>query len=102
MAEILDDNDEALILFYEDDKTPKTQKLLKSLEKIDLKAYPDLPFVRCSDTSEASAYGVKSGELPDVVLFFNGIPDEYDGNLLLNFVIYQMTILGFRITVSSE
>ena len=72
LSEILDDNDEVLVLFYEDDKTPKTTKLITGLEKLDLKAYPDLPFVRCSDTAEAASFGVKAEELPDVVLFFNG------------------------------
>ena len=73
LSEILDDNDEVLVLFYEDDKTPKTTKLITSLEKLDLKDYPDLPFVRCSDTAEAASFGVKAEELPDVVLFFNGM-----------------------------
>ena len=76
---VLDDNDEVLVLFYEDDKSPKTKKIVTTLEKLEFKEYPDLPFVRCSDTAEASAFGVKPEELPQIVLFFNGIPDEYEG-----------------------
>ena len=103
MAGILDDNDEVLqncpfhkkyyklilfnhfmqkkvlVLFYEDDKSPKTKKIVTTLEKLEFKEYPDLPFIRCSDTAEASAFGVKPEELPQIVLFFNGIPDEYEG-----------------------
>ena len=79
LAEVLDDNDEVLVLFYEDDKSPKTKKTVTILEKLEFKEYPDLPFVRCSDTAEASAFGVKPEELPQIVLFFNGIPDEYEG-----------------------
>ena len=68
-----------LVLFYEDDKSPKTKKIVTTLEKLEFKEYPDLPFIRCSDTAEASAFGVKPEELPQIVLFFNGIPDEYEG-----------------------
>ena len=68
-----------LVLFYEDDKSPKTKKIVTNLEKLEFKEHQDLPFVRCSDTEEASAFGVKPEELPQIVSFFNGIPDEYEG-----------------------
>ena len=81
LFEVLDDNDEAIVLFYEDDKSPKSKKLISTLEKLDLSAtYPDLPFVRCSDTTEASEFGVKLQELPQIIFFSNGIPDKYEGN----------------------
>ena len=47
-----------LVLFYEDDKSPKTKKIVTTLEKLEFKEYPDLPFIRCSDTAEASAFGI--------------------------------------------
>ena len=36
LKDILDDNDEVLVLFYEDDKTPTSKKLVTNLEKLDL------------------------------------------------------------------
>ena len=65
-----------LVLFYEDDKSSKTKKIVTTLEKLEFKKHQDLPFVRCSDTTEASAFGIKPEELPQIVSFFNGIPDE--------------------------
>ena len=82
-------------MFYEDDKSPKTKKIVTTLEKLEFKEYPDLPFVRCSDTAEAAAFGVKPEELPQIVLFFNGIPDEYEGEKKIVFQICKLCF-GFQ------
>ena len=82
LRDVLDDNDQVLVLFYEDDKTPSSQKLVKTLEKLDLSDIPDVPFVRISDLAEAEEFGISFNDLPQMVLFQNSIPDEYDGDLL--------------------
>ena len=46
LKDVLDDNDEVLVLFYEDNKTPNSRKLVTALEKIDLSDLPDVTFVR--------------------------------------------------------
>ena len=46
LKDVLDDNDEVLVLFYEDNKTPNSRKLVTTLEKIDLSDLPDVTFVR--------------------------------------------------------
>ena len=46
LNDVLEDNDEVLVLFYEDSKTPNTKKLVTTLGKIDLSDLPDVTFVR--------------------------------------------------------
>ena len=46
LNDVLEDNDEVLVLFYEDNKTPNSRKLVSTLEKIDLSDLPDVTFVR--------------------------------------------------------
>ena len=82
LNEVLEDNDEVLVLFYEDNKSPQVKKLLTTLEKIDLSDLGDVPFVRCSDSEEAEEFGIQQNELPKVVLFDNSVPDEYTGDIL--------------------
>ena len=82
LNDVLEDNDEVLVLFYQEAKTPAVKKLISTLEKFDLSDIPNVPFVRCSDPAEAVEFGIAVNELPKVVFFENSIPDEYDGNVL--------------------
>lgn len=82
LHDVLEDNDEVLVLFYEDNKSPNCRKLVTTLEKFDLSDLPDLSFVRISDLAEAEEFGIEISELPRVVLFQNSIPDEYTGDIL--------------------
>lgn len=82
LNDVLEDNDEVLVLFYEDTKTPATKKMVTTLEKFDMSDFPDVQFVRCSDPEEAEAFGIKAKNLPKIVMFENGIPDEFDGDIL--------------------
>lgn len=80
LRDVLDDNDQVLVLFYEK-QNAKSKQVIATLEKIDLSDIPDVPFVRCSDIVEAEEFGVGLSNLPMVLLFDNGIPDEYSGDL---------------------
>lgn len=82
LKDVLEDNDDALVLFYEESKSPNTRKLITTLEKFDLSDIPDVPFVRNSDVVEAEEFGIGPDQLPKVVLFSNSIPDKYDGDVL--------------------
>ena len=82
LKDVLDDNDEVLVLFYEDNKSPNARKLVTSLEKIDLSDLPDVTFVRISDLAEAEEFGLGLNELPRIIFFQNSIPKEYSGDVL--------------------
>ena len=82
LNEVLEDNDEVLVLFYEDNKSPQVKKLITTLEKFDLSDLGDVQFVRCSDPEEAEEFGIQQNELPKIVLFDNSVPDEYSGDIL--------------------
>ena len=82
LNEVLEDNDEVLVLFYEDNKSPQVKKWITTLEKFDLSDLGDVPFVRCSDAEEAEEFGIAQQELPKIVLFDNSVPDEYSGDIL--------------------
>ena len=82
LNEVLEDNDEVLVLFYEDNKSPQVKKWITTLEKFDLSDLGDVPFVRCSDAEEAEEFGIAQNELPKIVLFDNSVPDEYSGDIL--------------------
>lgn len=81
LNDILEDNDDVLVLFYEDNKSPNARKLVTTLEKFDLTDIPDVPFVRVSDLAEAEEFGLEHNELPKIVLFQNSIPDDYAGDV---------------------
>ena len=82
LKDVLDDNDEVLVLFYEDNKSPNARKLVTALEKIDLSDLPDVTFVRISDLAEAEEFGLGLNELPRIIFFQNSIPKEYSGDVL--------------------
>ena len=82
LNQVLEDNDEVLVLFYEDNKSPQVKKWITTLEKFDLSDLGDVPFVRCSDAEEAEEFGIAQQELPKIVLFDNSVPDEYSGDIL--------------------
>ncbi len=80
LKDALEDNDQVLLLFYDND-APKIKTLLGQMEKLDVTAYPDLATIKCSDEAEAAEFGVQLEELPKLLLFDNGIPEEYAGDL---------------------
>ena len=82
LNDVLEDNDEVLVLFYEDNKTPNSRKLVTTLEKFDLTDFPDVTFVRISDLAEAEEFGVTINEMPRIIFFQNSIPNEYSGDVL--------------------
>ena len=82
LNDVLEDNDEVLVLFYEDNKTPNSRKLVTTLEKFDLTDFPDVTFVRISDLAEAEEFGVTINEIPRIIFFQNSIPNEYSGDVL--------------------
>ena len=80
LKDTVEDNDQALVLFYDAD-APKIKTTINGLEKLDLSDYPDLAVVKCSDETKAQEFGVELEELPKIIHFDNGIPEEYDANL---------------------
>lgn len=81
-------------LRFTDDKDQKrSQKVLSELENIDDECdQNDIAFVKIDDDNEAAEWGIE--ELPTMVLFENGIPHIYEGDLmkeeeLLGWLIHQ-------------
>ena len=79
LSHAIDDNDYVVVLFHEG-KNAKTDKILKQLESVDLSKH-EVPILRCDSNTEGKAYGLMSKELPALVMFDNGIPDVYTGDL---------------------
>ena len=77
---ILDDEDDAFVFFYEDNDTD-AHTILEELEQIDEKLdKQDLAMVKISDEGAIDNYGIET--LPALVYFENGVPEIYEGDLL--------------------
>ncbi|QQP55796.1 Putative LOC100161052 [Caligus rogercresseyi] len=77
---ILEDEDNAFVFFYESNDTD-AHSILEELEHIDEKLdQQDLTFVKISDPGSHLSFGLE--ETPALVFFENGVPDIYEGNLL--------------------
>ena len=80
LENILDDEDDAFVFFYEDNDTD-AHTILEELEQIDEKLdKQDLAMVKISDQGANENYGIE--ELPALVYFENGVPQVYQGDLL--------------------
>ena len=79
LEDAVDDNDYVAVLFHEG-KNSKTDKIIRTLESVDTTKY-DVPLLRCDSVTEGKSYGLMSKELPALVVFDNGIPDMYKGDL---------------------
>ena len=80
LENILDDEDDAFVFFYEDNDTD-AHTILEELEQIDEKLdKQDLAMVKISDEGAIENYGIE--DLPSLVYFENGVPEIYEGDLL--------------------
>ena len=80
LENILDDEDDAFVFFYEDNDTD-ADTILEELEQLDEKLdKQDLAMVKISDDGAIDNYGIEV--LPSLVYFDNGVPEVYDGDLL--------------------
>ena len=80
LENILDDEDDAFVFFYEDNDTD-AHTILEELEQIDEKLdKQDLAMVKISDEGAIDNYGIEV--LPALVYFENGVPEIYKGDLL--------------------
>ena len=80
LENILDDEDDAFVFFYEDNDTD-AHTILEELEQIDEKLdKQDLAMVKISDEGAIDNYGIEI--LPALVYFENGVPEIYKGDLL--------------------
>ena len=80
LENILDDEDDAFVFFYEDNDTD-AHTILEELEQIDEKLdKQDLAMVKISDSGAIDLYGIE--DLPALVYFENGVPEVYTGDLL--------------------
>ena len=80
LENILDDEDDAFVFFYEDNDTD-AHTILEELEQIDEKLdKQDLAMVKISDEGAIDNYGIET--LPALVYFENGVPEIYEGDLL--------------------
>ena len=80
LENILDDEDDAFVFFYEDNDTD-AHTILEELEQIDEKLdKQDLAMVKISDSGAIENYGIE--DLPSLVYFMNGVPEVYEGDLL--------------------
>ena len=80
LENILDDENDAFVFFYEDNDTDAAT-ILEELEQIDEKLdKQDLAMVKISDEGAIENYGIE--DLPSLVYFENGVPEVYDGDLL--------------------
>ena len=58
----------------------KSKPIISKLDKLDFAEY-EIPVVKVADETLALEYGVSRTELPTVVLFQRGIPEEYPEDL---------------------
>ena len=80
LENILDDEDDAFVFFYDGDD-PDAHTILEELERIDEKLdKQDLAMVKISDEDSIDNYGIE--DLPALVYFENGVPELYEGDLL--------------------
>ena len=80
LENILDDEDDAFVFFYEDNDTD-AHTILEELEQIDEKLdKQDLAMVKISDEGAIENYGIEV--VPALVYFENGVPEVYGGDLL--------------------
>lgn len=80
LENILDDEDDAFVFFYEDNDTD-AHTILEELEQIDEKLdKQDLAMVKISDDGAIDNYGIEI--IPSLVYFDNGVPEVYEGDLL--------------------
>ena len=80
LENILDDEDDAFVFFYEDNDTD-ADTILEELEQLDEKLdKQDLAMVKISDDGAIDNYGIEV--LPSLVYFDNGVPEVYEGDLL--------------------
>ena len=80
LENILDDEDDAFVFFYEENDTD-AHTILEELEQIDEKLdKQDLAMVKISDEGAIENYGIE--DLPSLVYFENGVPEIYEGDLL--------------------
>ena len=77
VAATVEDNEQVLVLFYDPSVKAKNKLVLKILEKLDLKSYDGLPFVKSPDANEALEYGIE--DLPKLALFEDGLPEVFPG-----------------------
>jgi hypothetical protein len=76
---LIESNEEILVLFYSNIDV-KSKPIISKLDKLDFAEY-DIPVVKVADETLALEYGVSRTELPVVVLFERGIPEEYPEDL---------------------
>ena len=87
LENILEEQDDAFVFFYEEGDT-EAFSILEELEHIDEKLdKQDMPFVKISDQGATEAFGIE--DLPSLVYFENGVPELYIGDLLNNEAILK-------------
>jgi hypothetical protein len=80
LENILEEEDDAFVFFYEEGDTD-AYTILEELEQIDEKLdKQDMPLVKISDDGAIEAFGIE--DLPSLVYFENGVPELYTGDLL--------------------
>ena len=80
LENILEDEDDAFVFFYEETDT-YADTILEELEQIDEKLdKQDMPLVKISDEGAVEAFGIE--DLPALVYFENSVPEVYEGDLL--------------------
>ena len=80
LENILEEQDDAFVFFYEEGDTDAFS-ILEELEHIDEKLdKQDMPFVKISDEGATDAFGIEV--IPSLVYFENGVPELYPGDLL--------------------
>ena len=80
LADLIDDNDYVVALFYSGHNI-KTSTAVKHLEAIQIASKQEIPFAKIDDNEEATAYGLEPSKLPGLVLFDNGIPEQFKAEL---------------------
>ena len=87
LENILDDEDDAFVFFYDEDD-PNAHTILEELERIDEKLdKQDLAMVKISDEGAIDRFGIE--DLPALVYFENGVPELYEGDLLNDGKIFK-------------
>jgi hypothetical protein len=79
LDDLIESNEEILVLFY-NSKDVKSKPIVSKMDKLDFGEF-EIPVVKISDDISAIEYGLEVDELPKVVLFQRGIPEEYPEDL---------------------
>ena len=79
LDDLIESNEEILVLFY-NSKDVKSKPIVSKMDKLDFGEF-EIPVVKISDEISAIEYGLEVDELPKVVLFQRGIPEEYPEDL---------------------